>query len=86
MEERLEKLKQNPPNTISPYHGLCFYDVAHNLGRAGTKDMGGFFAEERESRAKSPLQVKMDCDGADGRSRETYEGVARIQTREGGVR
>ena len=48
--------------------------------------MGGFFAEERESRAKSPLQVKMDCDGADGRSRETYEGVARIQTREGGVR
>ena len=32
--------------------------------------------------AKSPLQVKMDCDGgADGRSRETYEGVARLQTR-----
>ena len=31
---------------------------------------------------KSPLQVKMDCDGgADGRSRETYEGVARLQTR-----
>ena len=38
--------------------------------------------EKRESLAKSPLQVKMDCDGADGLgSRETYEGVGRLQTR-----
>ena len=33
--------------------------------------------EKREILAKSPLQVKMDSDGgADGRSRETYEGEA----------